>query len=134
VFKTDNAYWTFFVGNIRLKKQPYRVHNVDNAPESPEGDVQLDAEFAVDGSSNQLRLTHHLAFGTRVTVIKRTGTTWDSTTNVLDDDNKISRFLKAAPGIWYSNIGKYENKAGIPSSFDSTTGTFDSTSITFDQE
>ena len=134
VFKTDNAYWTFFVGNIRLKKKPYKVHNVNNAPESPEGDVQLDAEFAVDGTTNQLRLTHQLAFGTRVTVIKRTGTAWDSTKNVLDDDNKISRFLKAAPGIWYVNIGKYENKAGIPSSFDSTTGTFDSASITFDQE
>ena len=134
VFKTDSEYWTFFVGNIRLKKKPYKVHNVDNAPESPEGDVQLDAEFAVDGTTNQLRLTHQLAFGTRVTVVKRTGTAWDSTTNILADDSKIARFLKAVPGIWYANIGKYENKAGIPSSFDSSTGTFDSESITFDQE
>jgi hypothetical protein len=134
VFKTDSAHWTFFVGNIRLKKKPYKVHNVDNAPESPDGDVQLDAEFSVDGTNKELRLTHELSFGTRVTVIKRTGISWDSTTNILDDNNKIARFLKAAPGIWYSNIGKYENKAGIPSSFDSSTGTFDSTSITFDQE
>lgn len=134
VFKTDSTFWTFFVGNIRLKKKPYKVHNVDNAPESPDGDVQLDAEFSVDGTNNQLRLTHELSFGTRVTVIKRTGIAWDSTTNILDDNNKIARFLKAAPGIWYSNIGKYESKAGIPSSFDSSTGTFDNTSITFDQE
>jgi len=122
------------LGNIRLKKQPYKIHNVDNAPDSPEGDVQLDAEFAVDGFSNELRLTHQLTFGTRVTVVKRTGIAWDSTTNILDDDSKIARFLKAVPGVWYTNIGKYENKAGIPSSFDSSTGTFDSASITFDQE
>ena len=134
IFKTDNANWTFFVGNIRLKKKPYKVHNVDNAPESPEGDIELAAEFTVDGTSNELQLTHKLKFGTRVTVVKRTGTAWDSTTNILDDDSKIARFLKAAPGIWYANIGKYENKAGTPSSFDSITGTFDSESITFDQE
>jgi hypothetical protein len=131
---TSSTVWTFFVGNIRLKKQPYKIHNVDNAPDSPEGDVQLDAEFAVDGFSNELRLTHQLTFGTRVTVVKRTGIAWDSTTNILDDDSKIARFLKAVPGVWYTNIGKYENKAGIPSSFDSSTGTFDSASITFDQE
>ena len=133
-FSSDSTYWTFFVGNIRLKKKPYKVHNVNNAPESPEGDIQLDAEFAVDGTSNELRLTHQLSFGTRVTVVKRTGTAWDSTTNILEDDSKIARFLKAVPGVWYSNIGKYENKAGIPSSFDSDNGTFDSESITFDQE
>ena len=117
-----------------MKKKPYKVHNVDDAPESPEGDVELDAEFTVDGTSNELQLTHQLTFGTRVTVVKRTGIAWDSTTNILDDDSKIARFLKAAPSIWYTNIGKYENKAGTPSSFDSTTGTFDSSSITFDQE
>jgi len=133
-FFDDKANWSFFVGNIRLKKKPYKVHNINQAPESPDGDIQLDAEFAVDGETNQLRLTNKLAFGTRVTVVKRTGLDWDSTTNILEDDNKIARFLKAVPGIWYANIGKYESNAGIPSSFDSSNGTFDSTSITFDQE
>ncbi len=133
-FFTDKQYWVFFVGNIRLKKKPYHVHNINEAPYSPEGDIQLDAEFAVDGVSNNIWLTHKLEFGTRVTVVKRTGTAWDSTTNILEDDSKIARFLKAVPGIWYANIGKYENKAGIPSSFDSDNGTFDSESITFDQE
>ncbi len=132
-FFEDKDNWMFFVGNIRLKKQPYHVHNVEQAPYSPEGDVQLDAEFAVDTESNELRLTNKLKFGTRVTVIKRTGFDWDSTINVLDDTNKISRFLKAVPGVWYSNIGKYENKAELPSSFDSDKGSFDSDSITFDQ-
>ena len=133
-FFDDKANWIFFVGNIRLKKNSYKVHNVNQAPYSPEGDVELDAEFTVDGTSSQINLTQKLIFGTRVTVVKRTGLSWDSTTNILEDDSKIARFLKAVPGIWYANIGKYENKAGLPSSFDSSTGTFDSESITFDQE
>jgi hypothetical protein len=145
-FTVDSANWTFFVGNIRLKKKPYKVHNVNIHPESAEGDVLLDAEFAVDGTSKELRLTHKLSFGTRVTVVKRTLTLWDgydptafaqgvrtTPSSILTDDSKISRFLKAAPGIWYSNIGKYENRAGLPISFDNTNGTFDNTSITFDQ-
>jgi hypothetical protein len=133
IFTTDSDKWTFFIGNIRLKKHPYQVHDVNVHPESSEGNVQLDAEFAVDGVSKELRLTHKLAFGTRVTVVKRTLVPWDSTTNILEDDSKIARFLKAAPAVWYSNIGKYENKIGTPVSFDSTNGTYDSTSITYDQ-
>jgi hypothetical protein len=135
LFNSDNAKWTFFVGNIRLKKKPYKVHNVNVHPESVEGDVLLDAEFTVDGESSQLQLTNKLAFGTRVTVVKRTGTDWDgkTTQNVLEADNKIGRFLRAAPGIWYTTIGKYDSTVGSPTTFDSEHGTFDSTSITFDQ-
>jgi len=133
LFNTDKANWVFFVGNIRLKKKPYTVYNVNQAAESPAGDVLLDAEFAVDGITNQLRLTNKLDFGTRVTVIKRNGVAWDSTTSILDDTSKIAKFLKAAPGIWYTSIGKYENKTGVPSTFDSVGGTFDNNSITFDQ-
>ena len=132
-FVTDASKWTFFVGNIRLKKLPYQVHNINKAPESPDGNEMLAAEFSVDGVSKQLQLTNLLSFGTRVTVIKRSGTAWDSNTNILADTSKIAKFLKAAPGIWYSNIGKYENKTGVPSTFDNTNGTFDSDSITFDQ-
>lgn len=132
-FNADIDKWTFFVGNIRLKKQPYTVHNINNHPDSPEGDIQLDADFAVDGVSNSLRLTNNLKFGTRVTVVKKTGVDWDSTVNVIDSDNKISRFLKAAPGVWYVTVGKYDSTVESPSTFDSGTGTFDSTSIRFDQ-
>jgi len=132
-FNTDSAHWTFFVGNIRLKKAPYKVHNINNHPDSPEGDVQLDADFAVDGISNSLRLTTNLKFGTRVTVVKKTGVDWDSIVNVIDSDNKISRFLKAAPGVWYATVGKYDSTVDSPSTFDSNAGTFDSTLIRFDQ-
>ena len=132
-FNADIANWTFFVGNIRLKKEPYKVHNINNHPDSPEGDVQLDAEFAVDGITNALRLTTNLKFGTRVTVIKKTGVDWDSRTNVIDSDNKISRFLKAAPGVWYATVGKYDSTVDTPATFDSDAGTFDSTENTFDR-
>jgi hypothetical protein len=102
-FIDDVNKWEFFVGNIRLKKKPYKMHNVNNAPRSPAGDVQLDAEFAVDGLTNQLRLTHLLSTGTQVTVVKRTGTAWDSIVNIQNDTSKISEFLKSSPGIWYTD-------------------------------
>ena len=131
-FKTDASNWIFFVGNIRLKKNSYKVHNVNVHPESIEGDVTFPADFTVDGTSTQLELTTALTFGTRVTVVKRQGRTWDSKTNILEDNGKIARFIKAAPGVWYTDIGKYDITTGITSSFDSN-GTFDSGTVTFDQ-
>ena len=104
VFNNDSTNWQFFIGNIRLKKKPYQVHNVNQAVESPEGDIQIDADFAVDGTSKQLRLTNKLSFGTKVTVVKRTGIAWDDTINILTADTKIARFLKGSPGVWYTNI------------------------------
>ena len=105
-FNNDLANWQFFIGNIRLKKAPYKVFNINNGTYSPAGDVQFDADFAVDGTSNQIRLTNTLAIGTQITVIKQTGTAWDSTVNILNDTSKIATFIKAVPGIWYS---EYKN-------------------------
>ena len=123
-----------FANGLRLRKKPYKMHSIGIHPESPEGDVQHDAEFSVNGTSSQVRLTTPVNFGTHVTVVKRTGTDWDGkvTSNILYDDSKIARFLKASPGIWYSGNTKY-GTTSIVSTFDNTTGTFDSTSITFDQ-
>lgn len=128
-FRNDSANWQFFIGNIRLKKEAYKVHNVNVAPDSPEGDVELAADFTVTGNTAALTLTNKLTFGTQVTVIKRQGTQWDSTLNIQNDDSKIAKFLKATPGIWYTELKKSSNT----SSFDSTAGTFDSTDTTFDQ-
>jgi len=106
-FNADSTNWTFFIGNIRLKKQPYKVHNVNVNPYSPAGDVTLDADFAVDGSSRQIRLTNLLNKGTHVTVIKQIGTAWDgdknNPVNILNDNSKIAEFLKVSPGIWYTD-------------------------------
>ena len=95
--------WTFFVGNIRLKKQAYSVFNINKGPYSPAGDVLFPADFTVDGTTAKITLTNPLNFGTRVTVVKQTGTAWDSTVSVLNDTSSIANFIKAAPGIWYTD-------------------------------
>lgn len=133
VIETDvpsSTVWQFFIGNIRLKKDAYSVYNVNIAPESPEGDVNLPAEFAVDGISSEITLTHKLNFGTQVTVVKKTGKVWDSVTNIQQANGKIADFLKSEPGIWYSTLG---NRSDLQSSFDSTTTTFDNSNVTFDK-
>ena len=110
-FYTDIANWTFFIGNIRLKKDSYQVHNVTIHSESPEGDVDFDAEFTADGTTKQIQLTTPVSFGTQITVIRRNLTPWDgkyNTSNIRLDDNKIAGFLRATPGIWYSDITKYD--------------------------
>jgi hypothetical protein len=132
-FHSDIANWAFFIGNIRLKKDTYSVYNVNNHPDSTEGDVHFDAEFTVDGVSKQLTLATPLAFGTQVTVVKRTLTYWDSATNILNDNNKISGFLKAEPGVWYTEFNIPTQDNAPTSTFDNTNGTFDSTTTTFDQ-
>jgi hypothetical protein len=98
--------WQFFVGNIRLKKQPYSVHNINIAPYSPAGDITLDADFAVDGVSSSFYLTNKLTAGTSITVIRRTLSLWDSTTNIHSDTGKIAEFLKSTPGISYTGYKK----------------------------
>lgn len=121
-----------FANGIRLKKKPSYVYSPSVYPESPEGDVSVEAEFVVDGVTSQVTLTAPVEFGTQVTVVKRSGRDWDgkTTASVLDDTtSKISRFIKAEPGIWY--IGSEKLNASV--SFDSTTATFDSTGTTFDQ-
>jgi len=131
-FRDDSTRWTFFIGNIRLRKEPYSMFNVNQAPTSPEGDIRFDADFAVDGVSKEIRLTNLLAVGTRVTVIKRTLVEWDSTTNILYDNNKIALFLKETPGIWYTGINKYEsNKTTV--TLDTYNASFDNAKNTFDQ-
>jgi hypothetical protein len=129
--------WKFFVGNIRLKKQPYKVFNVNNAPNSPDGDVAFDADFSVDGTTPAIRLTTALPYGTRVTVIQRTGKAWDgdygSNINVVHGNSSITTFLKSTPGIWYENDAKYANNLDIKATFDNTILGFDSTTKTFDQ-
>ena len=133
-FHADISKWVFFIGNIRLKKDEYKVYNVNNHPDSTDGDVQFDAEFTVDGVTKQLILATPLTFGTQVTIVKRTLTYWDSATNILNDNNKISGFLKAEPGIWYTEFKMpIQDNAPLTSTFDSSGGTFDSNTTTFDQ-
>jgi hypothetical protein len=119
--------YEFFIGNIRLRKSAYQMFNTNIAPYSPEGDVTMPADFAVDGVSNTITLTTPLPIGTNITVIRRIcSELWDSKINIQEDDNKISRFLKAQPGAWYTDA--YQIGTGTESI------TFDSTIITFDRD
>ena len=127
----SSSVYSFFVGNIRLKKKPYLVQNRNKAPYSPEGDVQLDADFAVDGTTNQIRLTTPLSYGTTVTVVKRTGVSWDSSLNILEDDGEVGRFLRSAPGIWYVDERQEIYAAPVHATFDTTEITWDSSTIHF---
>lgn len=102
VFNNDIANWQFFIGNIRLKKSAYTMFNVNNGPYSPAGDISFPADFTVDGVSAKVTLTNPVAVGTRITVIKQTGTAWDSSVNILDDGSRIANFINAERGIWYN--------------------------------
>ena len=105
-FSLDSANWMFFIGNIRLKKHPYRVHNVNINPDSPDGDIQFDADFSVDGIDNNIYLTNVLSTGTIVTVVKRTGNKWNNEGDIQRGTGKIEKFLKATPGIWYTQMNQ----------------------------
>ena len=131
-FKNDYTKWEFFIGNLRLRKNAYSVYNVNEAPESPEGDVDFDAEFTVNGTTNVLTLKTPLDYGTNITVVRKKGIAWDSGVNLLNDDNSVATFLKAVPGIWYQESNKYQSAESV-STFDSSSGSFDSNDITFDQ-
>jgi hypothetical protein len=96
----DNSKWKLFVPNIRLKKQPYSVHNVNKHYESPEGDVLIEADFSVRGTKdnpvNEVRLTNVLSQGTKFTVIKKTGKLWeDQGSSLAGSKNAVSKFILA---------------------------------------
>jgi hypothetical protein len=91
----DSANWQFFVGNIRLKKDSYKVHNSYLHNESPEGDVTFDPDFTVSNSSNVISLNNIVSKDVTFTVIKRTGTIWeDLGSSLADSNNVVSKFIK----------------------------------------
>ena len=107
-FNSDISNWQFFIGNIRLKKAPYAVFNANVAPYSPAGDVTFPADFALVADEennivNKIRLTSPVPIGTRITVVKKTGISWDgkNNVNIMADTSTIASFIKAEPGISY---------------------------------
>lgn len=128
---------TFFIGNIRLKKHPYSIYNVENAPTSPEGDVAFDADFAVDGVNAELVLLNKLTPGTVVTIIRKTGKTWTENNEDLQvSQTKIAKFITSVPGVWVTGNQTTSTASSLPStttSFDNVNKTFDGDNTTFDQ-
>jgi hypothetical protein len=92
-----------FVGGRRLRKTPLTVYDQALGPVSPNADKEIEAEFAVDGVTPYIRITETPSAGTRITVIKRTGSTWydkganAATTGVtlLKNNTSISKFIAA---------------------------------------
>ena len=134
---SSNIVWKFFIGNIRLKKNSYTVFNVNKGSYSPAGDVTFPADFTIDGTTATITLTNLLTAGTQITVIQNKGTAWDSSVDILYDTGVIADFLRAAPGIAYSQYNKIGNKiitsSSTVSTFDSGLGTLDNGNITFDR-
>ena len=100
-----NNKWQYFIGNIHLKKDPYKVHNINTDRFSPAGDIEFNSDFVVD--QNTIKLENSLLPGTHVVVSKRSGLDWDSIVNIQDAittlniDEKvkeISKFITAVPG------------------------------------
>ena len=137
VLATGIAYtdvYEFFIGNIRLRKSAYKMFNANIAPYSPEGDIEMPADFTVDGQTSVITLTSPMPVGTYITVIRRIcSDAWDSQINIQEDNNKVSSFLKSQPGTWYTDARQISTGAESIT-FDSTIITFDRDDITFDND
>lgn len=131
-FIDDRNKWEFFVGNQRLKKHPYKVHNSEIHYESPEGDVEFEADFSVNGTTAAVRLTNSLSTGTKIITIKKIGKIWnDPGSDLANSNNAIVNFLLAEEGA--IPITKKSNLNLIDTSFDNESLTFDSGDLTFDK-
>ena len=90
-----------FAAGRRLKKDPQDVYKEINGAASPDADQIQEAEFSVDGISQQIRLTIALPAGTRVTVLRRLGQTWYTRGNttaadgvsLIDSVTPVARFI-----------------------------------------
>ena len=69
--------------------------------------------------------------GFKISVIKKSGTAWDDSTNIMNSTGQIAEFINSQPGVWYTDMKQLS--VNTVNSFDSGLGTFDSSSQTFDQ-
>ena len=86
-----------FVAGKRMRKSALSSYSLPNPvyQDSPEGDVQLPAEFSVNGST--LTLTATPTENVKVTVVRRSGIIWSNPgTQLSKADSDIARFLRDA--------------------------------------
>ena len=85
-----------FVGGTRLRKTPLQVYNYE-AQDSPEGDITLEAEYAVNKNIGAyVRLTEPPANGAKVNIIRKIGTLWaPQGTPLAQAETDMARFLRA---------------------------------------
>jgi len=92
-----------FAGGKRMRKNSLTVFDESLGANSPSADKQVEAEFAVDGSSPYIRLTKPLPAGTRISILRKLGQTWydrgtttaTSGITLLDNNTAISKFIAA---------------------------------------
>jgi len=91
-----------FVGGRRLIKNPRRIFDDTLGAYSPGADKEIEAEFSVNGIDPFVRLTEPPAAGTRITIIRKTGTPWydkaqnsaTSGESLIDNNNSIAKFIQ----------------------------------------
>jgi hypothetical protein len=100
-----------FVAGKRLRKAPTTVWNSDVGPDSPTGDIQVEAEFAVDGTSASILLTTMPPAGVVVKVQKRVGRVWSPFgTSITKSMSDQAKFIRSAPALLPGTlIDKYDN-------------------------
>jgi len=83
-----------FAGGRRLRKTPIAVYDY-TAQDSPEGDKNVEAEFAVNKAIGAyVRLTYPPENGTNVTIVRKIGTVWSNPGQRLVDANSdVANFL-----------------------------------------
>jgi hypothetical protein len=84
-----------FVAGTRLRKKPTKLYNYSEQ-DSPEGDIDLEAEFAVNKAVGAyVRLTAPPAQGTTVNIFRTTGKTWsDVGETIASSDSNVAKFLR----------------------------------------
>ncbi len=97
-----NHQYEVFVNGKRLRKDPYAQYLENNGSYSPAADINVEAEFSVDGTTAYIRLTSKVPAGTKITIISRSGkifydsglTTPASGASLILNDSVVAKFLR----------------------------------------
>jgi hypothetical protein len=90
-----------YVGGTRLKKDQYMQYTDTNYPYSPEGDTMHSPEYTVNQNGYFVKLLTPAPKGLKLTVVKKTGKEWISSTEKLTTaNNPIAEFIRSAEAIW----------------------------------
>ena len=83
-----------YVAGRKLRKAPITVHNPIIAQDSEQGNTILEAEFSVNGTDSEIRLSDIPPEGTKVEIVRKLGKKWLSEGGMYDSENRIPRFIR----------------------------------------
>ena len=86
-----------FVGGRRLRKTPISTWVESVGPDSPSGDVQFEAEYAVNRNEGQyVRLTEAPPKGSKIVIQKKLGQSWTQNgVQLVDSTSDQAKFIRA---------------------------------------